>query len=150
MEKMQAAACTIGVGITVVALFGMLFPSGNIKKAGETGLTILLLFLLITPFLQLNDAESRIMSEVSTYDTETLTQVSVYENAVECLIENTLVNAGYTVHNVDATVRFGDNNTICLENLRLSVEKEADTEAALRILQNDLEIPPEIVAVQGE
>lgn len=149
MDKIQAAVVTIGVGMTVAALFGMLFPNGNIKKAGETGMTILLLFLLVTPFLQIGDT-GRILSESPAYDLETYTQANIYENAVERCIENTLTTAGYAVYDVEATVQLGEDNTVCLQTLQISVEKETNTEEVLRILQNDFEIPSEIVAVQGE
>ncbi|MGN0519488.1 MAG: hypothetical protein ACI4LB_01995 [Candidatus Fimenecus sp.] len=150
MEKIQAAVCAVGIGMTVAALFGMLFPSGNIKKAGETGLAILLLFLLVSPFLQSKNTESRILSDSLAYDLDTFTKSDVYQNAVERYIQSTLTNAGIQTQSIRADVQFSDDNTILLQNVEITVSNSTDTEVLLQVLNDNLEIPPEIVTVQGE
>lgn len=150
MEKLQAAVCAVGIGITVAALFGMLFPNGNIKKAAETGLTVLLLFLLVSPFLQSGNIENRILTESLAYDLETFSTVDVYQNAVASYIQTTLENAGIPTQSVRAAVQLGDDNTVLLQTVQVEVSKDTDTEVLLQVLEDCLEIPPEIVAVQGE
>lgn len=150
MEKLQAAVCAVGIGITVAALFGMLFPNGNIKKAAETGLTVLLLFLLVSPFLQSGNIENRILTESLAYDLETFSTVDVYQNAVASYIQTTLENAGIPTQSVRAAVQLGDDNTVLLQTVQVEVLKDTDTEVLLQVLEDSLEIPPEIVTVQGE
>lgn len=150
MEKLQAAVCAVGIGITVAALFGMLFPNGNIKKAAETGLTVLLLFLLVSPFLQSGNIENRILTESLAYDLETFSTVDVYQNAVASYIQTTLENAGIPTQSVRAAVQLGDDNTVLLQTVQVEVLKDTDTEVLLQVLEDCLKIPPEIVTVQGE
>lgn len=150
MEKLQAAVCAVGIGITVAALFGMLFPNGNIKKAAETGLTVLLLFLLVSPFLQSGNIENRILTESLAYDLETFSTVDVYQNAVASYIQTTLENAGIPTQSVRAAVQLGDDNTVLLQTVQVEASKDTDTEVLLQVLEDCLEIPPEIVTVQGE
>lgn len=150
MEKLQAAVCAVGIGITVAALFGMLFPNGNIKKAAETGLTVLLLFLLVSPFLQPGNIENRILTESLAYDLETFSTVDVYQNAVASYIQTTLENAGIPTQSVRAAVQLGDDNTVLLQTVQVEVAKDTDTEVLLQVLEDCLKIPPEIVTVQGE
>lgn len=150
MEKLQAAVCSVGIGITVAALFGMLFPNGNIKKAAETGLTVLLLFLLVSPFLQSGNIENRILTESLAYDLETFSTVDVYQNAVASYIQTTLENAGIPTQSVRAAVQLGDDNTVLLQTVQVEVLKDTDTEVLLQVLEDCLKIPPEIVTVQGE
>lgn len=150
MEKLQAAVCAVGIGITVAALFGMLFPNGNIKKAAETGLTVLLLFLLVSPFLQSGNIENRILTESLAYDLETFSTVDVYQNAVASYIQTTLENAGIPTQSVRAAVQLGDDNTVLLQTVQVEVAKDTDTEVLLQVLEDCLKIPPEIVTVQGE
>ncbi|MDO4153752.1 MAG: hypothetical protein Q4E21_02750 [Clostridia bacterium] len=150
MEKLQAAVCAVGIGITVAALFGMLFPNGNIKKAAETGLTVLLLFLLASPFLQSGNIENRILTESLAYDLETFSTVDVYQNAVASYIQTTLKNAGIPTQSVRAAVQLDDDNTVLLQTVQVEVSKDTDTEVLLQVLEDCLEIPPEIVTVQGE
>lgn len=150
MEKLQAAVCAVGIGITVAALFGMLFPNGNIKKAAETGLTVLLLFLLVSPFLQSGNIENRILTESLAYDLETFSTVDVYQNAVASYIQTTLENAGIPTQSVRAAMQLGDDNTVLLQTVQVEVAKDTDTEVLLQVLEDCLKIPPEIVTVQGE
>lgn len=150
MEKLQAAVCAVGIGITVAALFGMLFPNGNIKKAAETGLTVLLLFLLVSPFLQSGNIENRILTESLAYDLETFSTVDVYQNAVASYIQTTLEKAGIPTQSVRAAVQLGDDNTVLLQTVQVEVAKDTDTEVLLQVLEDCLKIPPEIVTVQGE
>lgn len=150
MEKLQAAVYAVGIGITVTALFGMLFPNGNIKKAAETGLTVLLLFLLVSPFLQLGNIENRILTEGLAYDLETFSTVDVYQNAVASYIQTSLENAGIPTQSVRVAVQLGDDNTVLLQTVQVEVSKDTDTEVLLQVLEDSLEIPSEIVTVQGE
>lgn len=150
MEKLQAAVYAVGIGITVTALFGMLFPNGNIKKAAETGLTVLLLFLLVSPFLQLGNIENRILTEGLAYDLETFSTVDVYQNAVASYIQTSLENAGIPTQSVRVAVQLGDDNTVLLQTMQVEVSKDTDTEVLLQVLEDSLEIPSEIVTVQGE
>ena len=150
MEQLQATVCAVGIGITVAALFGMLFPNGNMKKAAETGLTVLLLFLLVSPFLQSGNIENRILTESLAYDLETFSTVDVYQNAVASYIQTTLENAGIPTQSVRAAMQLGDDNTVLLQTVQVEVAKDTDTEVLLQVLEDCLKIPPEIVTVQGE
>lgn len=150
MEQLQATVCAVGIGITVTALFGMLFPNGNVKKAAETGLTVLLLFLLVSPFLRSGNIDSRILSEGLAYDLETFSTVDVYQNAVENYIQITLENAGIPTQSVRATVQLDDDNTVLLQSVQVEASKDTDTEVLLQVLVDRLEIPSEIITVQGE
>lgn len=150
MENIKVAVGTIGVFVTAISLFGLLFPNGNIKKAGETGMTILTLFLLITPFLQAEFAESRILPERAAYDLYTFSESDVYQKALEQLIQNTLSQAGVQTESVTANIQNGENEEILLENLQITVSKETDEAYLKQILYDNLEIPSEIVQVTGE
>ena len=150
MEQLKATVCAVGIGITVAALFGMLFPNGNMKKAAETGLTVLLLFLLVSPFLRSGNIDSRILSEGLAYDLETFSTVDVYQNAVANYIQNTLENAGIPTQSVRATVQLDDDNTVLLQSVQVEASKDTNTEVLLQVLVDRLEIPSEIITVQGE
>ena len=150
MEQLQATVCAVGIGITVAGLFGMLFPNGNVKKAAETGLTVLLLFLLVSPFLRSGNIDSRILSEGLAYDLETFSTVDVYQNAVANYIQITLENAGILTQSVRATVQLDDDNTVLLQSVQVEASKDTDTEVLLQVLEDRLEIPSEIITVQGE
>lgn len=150
MEQLKATVCVVGIGITVAALFGMLFPNGNVKKAAETGLTVLLLFLLVSPFLRSGNIDSRILSEGLAYDLETFSTVDVYQNAVANYIQITLENAGIPTQSVRATVQLDDDNTVLLQSVQVEASKDTDTEVLLQVLEDRLEIPSEIITVQGE
>lgn len=150
MEQLKATVCVVGIGITVAALFGMLFPNGNVKKAAETGLTVLLLFLLVSPFLRSGNIDSRILSEGLAYDLETFSTVDVYQNAVANYIQITLENVGIPTQSVRATVQLDDDNTVLLQSVQVEASKDTDTEVLLQVLEDRLEIPSEIITVQGE
>ena len=150
MEQLQATVCAVGIGITAAALFGMLFPNGNVKKSAETGLTVLLLFLLDWPFLRSGNIDSRILSEGLAYDLETFSTVDVYQNAVANYIQITLENAGIPTQSVRATVQLDDDNTVLLQSVQVEASKDTDTEVLLQVLEDRLEIPSEIITVQGE
>ena len=128
----------------------MLFPNGNVKKAAETGLTVLLLFLLVSPFLRSGNIDSRILSEGLAYDLETFSTVDVYQNAVANYIQITLENAGIPTQSVRATVQLDDDNTVLLQSVQVEASKDTDTEVLLQVLVDRLEIPSEIITVQGE
>lgn len=150
MEQLKSTVCAVGIGITVAALFGMLFPNGNMKKAAETGLTVLLLFLLVSPFLRSGNIDSRILSEGLAYDLETFSTVDVYQNAVANYIQITLENAGIPTQSVRATVQLDDDNTVLLQSVQVEASKDTDTEVLMQVLEDRLEIPSEIITVQGE
>lgn len=149
MEHLQAAVGTVGVGITVAALFGMLFPSGNIKKAGETAIAILLLFLLISPVIRARPEKSGVLAEDAEQDLYAFSEEAVYKNAVEILITNTLFESGIAVQSVNAVVKINDGNAIQLLAVTVICDEKTDVGALTNVLQTQLEIPTEIVAVQG-
>ena len=111
---------------------------------------ILLLFLLVSPFLRSGNIDSRILSEGLAYDLETFSTVDVYQNAVANYIQITLENAGIPTQSVRATVQLDDDNTVLLQSVQVEASKDTNTEVLLQVLVDRLEIPSEIITVQGE
>lgn len=150
MERIQNAVGVIGVCVTVCALLGMLLPNGNIKKAVETGFSILMLWILLAPFAHAGDLQNRIVTQETPYDAYIYSDTQVYSSAVENLITTTLSKAGISVQSVQSEIELDSTGNVLLRSVLVSVSDESEEKTVTDILKNTLEIPPETVTVQGE
>jgi len=150
MDEIQNAVGVIGVCVTVCALLGMLLPNGNIKKAAETGFSILVLWILLAPFTHADALQNRIFTEETLNETDTYADsAQVYRSAVENLMTTTLSEAGISVQSVEAEIALDGTGNILLQSISVTVSNHEEAEKVTDILQNTLEIPPETVTVQG-
>ncbi len=151
MEEIQNAVGVIGVCVTVCALLGMLLPNGNIKKAAETGFSILVLCILLAPFVHSDALQNRIFTQENPYDTYTYDadNTQAYRSAVENLITTTLTDEGISVQSVKSEIVLDGTGNVVLQSVSVTISNVEEKEKVPDILQNALEIPPETVTVEG-
>ena len=150
MMTVQSVVAALGVSMAVGALFSILFPNGNIKKAGETGMTVLLLLLLVSPILPFKDKTKRAVSNTESENAYTYSQTQIYKGAAEQYIYDTLENGGIPVESVEISVFSSETNEIVVKQVEITASEHTDIAAIKQFLQEQLTVPPEIVTVQGE
>lgn len=150
MMTVQTVVAALGVSMAVAALFSILFPNGNIKKVGETGITVLLLLLLISPFLLFKGKTTHTGRDGEYQSAYTYSQTQIYKSAAEQCIYDTLENAGIPIESVSVSVLLSGTNEITVKQVEITASENTDISAVTQILQEKLSVPPEIVTVQGE
>ena len=103
----------------LVLLFRMLFPSGNVKKAGETIISLLMVFMLISPFAEFLSAGELTFPQIQEEDIYDVGQEQVYAHTLETTITEQLSSAGIEVEELTLQTELDEENYLVLSSVRL-------------------------------
>lgn len=147
MENVKVWAASVCVFCVVMLFYKMLFPSGNLKKTGETVMALLLLFVMLRPFGDLRvDAGAFSESDVWEDFFETNDTPS-YAEPVKTAVAEAL--AGIDVYPSDISVQadLDAEQYLVLSGVRLTVDTEKTDEEIKACLSDRLEIPETLVTI---
>lgn len=147
MESLKSWAISICVFSIVLLFYRMLFPNGNLKKTGEIVISIFLLFMMIQPFTNLQTDAETLLPQTQWEDFYDSGQTAYYTAALESAVADSLAKIGVQTEQVDAKAVLDEEHYLVLSALELTVSAEiSDTEIKAH-LENDLEIPQEIITI---
>lgn len=148
MDTIRSWAVTICVFSVLVLLFRMLFPAGNVKRAGETLIALLMVFMLVSPFAKLFRAGQLTFPELQEEDVYEVGQEQVYANALQKTITEQLSNAGIEVGEIALQTELDTENYLVLSGVHLVTDSEKNDNEIRACLENTLGIPEEIVTIE--
>lgn len=148
MNTIQSWSVTICVFSILVLLFRMLFPSGNVKKAGETIISLLMVFMLISPFADLLSTGELRFPQIQEEDIYDVGQEQVYTRTLEKAISEQLTAAGIEVEELTLQTELDDENYLVLSSVRLVTASEKSDEEICTCLKDSLGIPAEIIKIE--
>lgn len=142
MSSLQTFILSVGSVFVLSALFGTLFPQGNIKKAGETAMSFLIVLLLFAPVRALGKQEID-FPQISQAET-TVSVEETYAASFEEVIRRALDSQGFSIAYVKAAVVSDANGYLTLQSV--SVCGDAAEENAIRtFLSSQFEIPTDCI-----
>ncbi len=147
MESFTTWAATICVFSVVVMLYRVLFPEGNIKKTGETVIALLMLFVMLTPFFDMDLHADDLIPKAEQYDFLEMQEKDAHKAALEQLIRSTLLKNGIETSEIQLQAEPDSEQYLVLSALKLTVESETSDEAVFACLENELHIPKEIIEI---
>lgn len=145
MESVIIWGSSVCVFAVTVALFKAIFPQGNIKKAGETLMALLMLFVMLQPFTKLDLNSEAFLPKTEWYDYTEMQEKSVYDAALKQAIRNALTEKGIEIDAIQIHTETDVEQYLVLTSLELKTD--ADTDRILSCLQEELDIPAEIVRI---
>lgn len=148
MDTIQSWAVTICVFSILVLLFRMLFPSGNVKKAGETIISLLMVFMLISPFADLLSTGDLRFPQIQEEDIYDVGQEQVYTHTLEKAISEQLSSAGIEVEDLTLETELDEENYLVLSSVRLVTASEKSDGEICACLETSLGIPAEIITIE--
>ncbi len=154
MDNLLSFAASITVFSVCSALFHMLLPEGQVKKAGEFLLALLMLFVLLKPFLHAEIPPTVLPNieddlQIEEEDAGERTQKEAYDRAVKESILSSLAREKIEVENIVLKTSFTKDNYLLLESVYIYVSDLASEEKITEVLHRDLEIPKEIITVDA-
>ena len=148
MNTIQSWSVTICVFSILVLLFRMLFPSGNVKKAGETIISLLMVFMLISPFADLLSTGDLRFPQIQEEDIYDVGQEQVYTHTLEKAISEQLSSAGIEVEDLTLETELDEENYLVLSSVRLVTASEKSDGEICACLETSLGIPAEIITIE--
>lgn len=145
MESVITWGSSVCVFAVTVVLFKAIFPQGNIKKAGETLMVLLMLFVMLQPFTKLDLNSDAFLPKTEWYDYTELQEKSAYDAALKQAIRNALTEKGMEIDAIQIHTETDAEQYLILTSLELKTD--ADTDRILSCLQEELDIPAEIVRI---
>lgn len=147
MENVKVWAASVCVFCVVMLFYKMLFPSGNLKKTGETVMALLLLFVMLRPFGDLRvdaGALSGIDALDAAFDAD---ETPSYAEPLKTAVAEAL--AGIDVYPSDISVQadLDAEQYLVLSGVRLTVSTEKTDEEIKACLSESLEIPETLVTI---
>ena len=148
MDTIQSWAVTICVFSVLVLLFRMLFPSGNVKKAGETVISLLMVFMLISPFADLLSSGELSFPQIREEDIYDVGQEQVYAHTLEMTISEQLSASGIEVEELTLQTELDEENYLVLSSVRLVTASDKSDDEIRTCLEDALGIPAEIITIE--
>lgn len=150
MENLKTWAATLIVFSVIVLLYRMLFPKGNIQKAGETVIALLMVFLMIKPVFSLLSKENGGLDGIADYDFFAQSEDTQENRALEEAISNQLAAAGITVERVSVNASLDTESYLVVRGVEITASETENTQAIYDCLQTAFQIPQEIISVHKE
>lgn len=148
MDTIQSWSVTICVFSVLVLLFRMLFPSGNVKKAGETVISFLMVFMLISPFADLLSSGELTFPRIGEEDIYDVGQEQVYAHTLETTITEQLSASGIEVEDLTLQTELDEENYLVLSSVRLVTASEKSDDEIRTCLEDALGIPAAIITIE--
>lgn len=142
MNSLQTFIFSVGAVFVLTALFGTLFPQGNIKKAGETAMSLLIVLLLFSPIRALGEQEIS-FPQISQADT-TVSVEETYAESFEAVIRRALETQGFSIAYAKASVVMDADGFLTLQSI-LICGAAADESAIRAFLSEQFQIPSDCI-----
>lgn len=150
MENLKTWAATLIVFSVIILLYRMLFPKGNIQKAGETVIALLMVFLMIKPIFSLLSKENGGIDGFADYDLFTKSEDTQENKVLEDTIQNQLAAAGISVESVSVDASLDAENYLVIRSVEITAPDSANEQAIYDCLQTAYQIPKEIISIRKE
>lgn len=150
MENLKTWAATLIVFSVIILLYRILFPKGNIQKAGETVIALLMVFLMIKPVFSLFSNENGKLDDFTDYDFFTQSEDTQENKVLEDTIQNQLAAAGISVESVSVDASLDAENYLVIRSVEITAPDSEYEQAIYDCLQAAFQIPQEIISVRKE
>ena len=150
MENLKIWAATLIVFSVIILLYRMLFPKGNIQKAGETVIALLMVFLMIRPVFSLFSNENGKLDDFADYDFFTQSEDTQENKVLEDTIQNQLASNGISVESVSVDASLDAENYLVIRGVEILAPEAEDAQAIYECLKTAFQIPQEIISVRKE
>lgn len=150
MENLKIWAATLIVFSVIILLYRMLFPKGNIQKAGETVIALLMVFLMIRPVFSLLSKENGGIDGFADYDLFTKSEDTQENKVLEDTIQNQLASNGILVESVSVDASLDAENYLVIRSVEITAPDSANEQAIYDCLQTAYQIPKEIISIRKE
>ena len=150
MENLKTWAATLIVFSVIILLYRMLFPKGNIQKAGETVIALLMVFLMIKPVFSLLSKENGKLDGFADYDLFTKSEDTQENKVLEDTIQNQLASNGILVESVSVDASLDAENYLVIRSVEIIAPDSANEQAIYDCLQTAYQIPKEIISIRKE
>ncbi len=148
MEAFRTWAVTLGVFAVVVLLMRLLLPPGRIQKAGNAVISLVAVYLIVSPFGALLAKGTLTFPTLPELETQQSETGAAYEAALRSTIVQTLENAGVKVLEAELQTTVDAEQYLVLTGLRIRTNAP-QTDAKIRtVLRESLGIPEEIVTIE--
>lgn len=150
MENIKLWVLCVCVFLVIVSIYKVLLPNGNIKKAGVTVLSVLLVFIMIKPLLS-------IKAEVQDFDlyseddffseAATLNDKKLYNDAIVKAIADTLINHEISFDEITVDMNIRNDDNIEINSICLSVDNELGDNDIKDIIETETGFSKEIIII---
>lgn len=150
MEDLKTWAATLIVFSVIVLLYRMLFPKGNLQKAGETVVALLMVFLMIKPVFSLLSNDDVGLDRFADYDLYQQSEDSQESQVLADTIQTQLKAAGIETQSVTVDAGLDAENYLIVRSVKITVSDSVSEQAVYDCLQTAFQIPQEIIIISKE
>lgn len=147
MENIKVWAASLCVFCVVLLFYKMLFPSGNLRKTGETVIALLLLFLMLRPFkaIEANAVASSWEREwEAVYDGQ---EANYHTAGLEAAIADALEGIEVYPSDIQVQADMDAQQYLVLSGVQLTVSTEKTDGEIKDCLLKALEIPETLITI---
>lgn len=150
MEDLKTWAATLIVFSVIVLLYRILFPKGNLQKAGETVIALLMVFLMIKPVFSLLSNNDVGLDRFADYDLYQQSEDLQESQVLADTIQTQLKAAGIETQSVTVDASFDAENYLTVRGVKITVSDSGSEQAVYDCLQTAFQIPQEIITISKE
>lgn len=147
MEGFKVWVGTISVFSIILLLFRTLFPDGNVKKAGEVVMALLMMLIMLQPIFKIMGDSTLQMPNFETVDLYEIGQEQIGANGLKEKMQSVLKAKGIAVDEIVLATDLDEENYLVLSGVQISISSDNTDEEIYSCLQSELEIPPEIITI---
>lgn len=149
MESFKIWILSVCVFSVVLSLYKLLLPEGNIKRAGETVFSLLLLMVMVSPLMQVKNKDFSFHFTASDIFSEQAAKAEVrpYKEAVEKAVSDAL-SAKQIEHNeVLADMNIENETNIIINNIFISVKDGTDEDTVRQAIAENTMISADVITI---
>lgn len=147
MDNLKTWAATLIVFSVIVLLYRILFPKGNLQKAGETVIALLMVFLMVKPIFSLLANDNGTLERLTEYDLYAQGEEAKENQILEDAIYAQLSVAGIEAESVWVEAELDAENYYVIHRVDITVPDSVSEQVVYDCLYSSLEIPKEIIKI---
>lgn len=147
MNDLKTWAATLIVFSVIVLLYRILFPKGNLQKAGETVIALLMVFLMVKPIFSLLANDNGTLERLTEYDLYAQGEEAKENQILEDAIYAQLSVAGIEAESVRVEAELDAENYYVIHCVDITVPDSVSERVVYDCLYSSLEIPKEIIKI---
>lgn len=148
MENIKLWILSVCIFSVIISIYRILLPNGNIKKAGVTVLSILLIFVMVKPLLTAKDKEFAFdIGDDLFSEAETLNEKNIYKEAIIKTVSNELEKNSISFENITVDMNIASDSNIEIINICLSVNSDLTDDNIKQRLEDDTGFSKEIITI---
>ncbi|MEG0545888.1 MAG: stage III sporulation protein AF [Oscillospiraceae bacterium] len=150
MDSIKVYVLNICIVSVLTAVFRILIPNGNIKKAAEIVMSLLLLSIILIPLLSMKNptfSNSNNLNLSAKTNEEIFSDINTNNQAIRNAITNELLNSGIKAENIEVETHKDEQNYIIIESVMISRPSEQDDNLIKTLIKTKIGIDAETIKI---